>query len=124
MKILRSFQLNKSWIPCSRLDGLVKRPDALLSREDFDSLACIRPDVRATLSGCSSMLEKNLDFLCKHGSGKTTCNRSDARATSSECDLNKETREAYYGKAIAQFTDRTLYADARTPPKNSNSVLK
>jgi len=36
-KILRSFQLSKSRITCSHLDGPVKRPDALLCLEDFDS---------------------------------------------------------------------------------------
>jgi hypothetical protein len=35
--------------------------------------------------------------------GKTTCNHPDARATSSGRCLNKETREAHYGKAIAVY---------------------
>jgi hypothetical protein len=58
-KILRSFQLSKSQIPCSRLNGQVKRLDALLCQEDSDSSACIRLDVRATPSGRSLEFEKN-----------------------------------------------------------------
>jgi len=58
-KILRSFQLSKSRIPCSRLDSLVKCPEALLCQEDSDSSMCIRPDVRATPSVRSSEFEKN-----------------------------------------------------------------
>jgi hypothetical protein len=47
-KFLWSFQLSKSRIHCFHPDSLVKRPDALLCREDSDSSVCIRPDVRAT----------------------------------------------------------------------------
>jgi hypothetical protein len=77
-KILWSFQLSKSWIPCSHLDDPVKHLDALLCQEDSDSLACIRTNVKATPSDRSLVFEKNSDFLCRHGSGKTTCNCLDA----------------------------------------------
>jgi hypothetical protein len=109
-KILQSFQLSKSRIPCSRPDGPVKRLDVLLCREDSNSSACIRPDLRATPSGRSSVFKKNPKFLYRHGSKKTACNCPDARATSSGSDLNEETHEARYGKAVAQFTIRMLYA--------------
>jgi len=79
----------------------MKCPDALLCREDSDSSACIRPDVRATPTGCYSVFEKNPDFLCRHRLGKIACNRPDAMATPSEHGLNKETREARYGKVVA-----------------------
>jgi hypothetical protein len=69
-KILRSFQLSKSWIFCFGLDNPVKRPNALLCREDSDSSACIRPNVRATPSGRSSVFEKNPNFLYRHGLGR------------------------------------------------------
>jgi hypothetical protein len=41
--------------------------------------------------------------------GKTACNRQDARATSSERGLNKETREERYRRRL-QFSVRTLSA--------------
>jgi hypothetical protein len=115
-KILRSFQLSKSQIPCSCLDGPMKCPDTLLCREDSDSSACISLDIRATPSGRSSVFKKNPDFLCRHGSGKTTFNHPDARSTLSRRDLNKEAR---YGKAVMQFTVRTLYASVWTPPREN-----
>jgi hypothetical protein len=43
------------------LNDPVKRPDAILCREYSDSPACIRPDVRITPSGRSSVFEKNPD---------------------------------------------------------------
>jgi hypothetical protein len=69
------------------------------------------------MSRRSSMLEKNPVFLYIHGLGKTTCNNPDARATLSGCDLNMETHEARYGKAVAQFTIWTLYNSIRTQPR-------
>jgi len=68
-------------------------------------------------SGCSLVFEKNPVFFCRHGSRKTTCNCPDARATPSGRGLNMETREAHYGKAVAQFIIRTLYDFVRTPPR-------
>jgi hypothetical protein len=68
-------------------------------------------------SGRSSMFEKNPDFLCRHGSEKTACNRPDTRTTPSGRGLNMETREARYGKTVAKFTVWTLYASVRTPPR-------
>jgi len=50
---------------------------------------------------------------------QTECNRSDSRATPSECGLNMETREARYGKPIAQKTVWMLYASVQTPPRES-----
>jgi hypothetical protein len=69
-KILWSFQLSKSRIPCSCPDGPVKLPDALLCREDSDSSACICPDIRATPSKRSLEFEKNLDSFAN-----TDCER-------------------------------------------------
>jgi hypothetical protein len=91
-KILRSFQLSKSRIPCSRLDGLVKLPDALLCREDSDSLACIRLHDRATPFGRSSVFEKNLESF-------TDTDWEDSLQPSGR-GLNKETREACYGRRL------------------------
>jgi hypothetical protein len=85
----------------------VNRLDALLCREDSDSSAYIRPDVKVTPSERSSVFEKKLDFLCRHGSGKTACNRLDARATPSGRGLNMEMHEARYGNAVPLFTIRT-----------------
>jgi hypothetical protein len=39
---------------------------------------------------------------------KTACNRSDVRATPSERGLNKETREALYGKAVVVYRPDAL----------------
>jgi hypothetical protein len=39
---------------------------------------------------------------------KTSCNRLDFRAIPSERGLNMKTREARYGKEVAQLTVRTL----------------
>jgi hypothetical protein len=116
-KILQSFQLSKSQILCSLPDGPVKRLDALLCREDSNSSTCIRPDVKSTPSGRSSVLKNNPDFLCRHGSGKIACNRPDTRATSSGRGLNIETSEVRYRKKVAQFTVRKLFASVRMPPK-------
>jgi hypothetical protein len=56
---MRSFQLSKSWIPCSRPEGLEKCPDALLCREDFASSACIHPDDWATSFECFLVFKNN-----------------------------------------------------------------
>jgi hypothetical protein len=63
------------------------------------------------------VFEKIPVFLCRHGSGKTACNRPDARAKPFERGLNMETREVRYGKAVEQFTVWTLYDSVRTPPR-------
>jgi hypothetical protein len=81
---------------------------------------CIRLDIRATPFECSSMFVKNLDFLCRQELGKTACNRPDARATSSGCGLNKETREACYGKVGAQFCPDTFCLRLNAALRKSN----
>jgi hypothetical protein len=95
----------------------MKHPNALLCREDSDSSACIRPDVKATPPGHSLVFEKNPDFLYKHIWGKRAYNRQDTRATSFRGGLNKKTCEVCYGKAIAQFTVWMLYAFVQAPPR-------
>jgi len=100
-KILRSFQLSKSLIPYSRPDGIVKRPDALQCLEDFVSSALHPFGLQGSTSVCSLVFEKNLVFLCRQGSRKTSCNHPDSRATPSGRGLNMETCEARYGKAVA-----------------------
>jgi hypothetical protein len=116
-KILQSFQLSKSRISCSPLtvQWSIRTPSYV--EKILTSSACIHLDDRATSSGHSLVFEKNPDLLCRHGSGKTACNRPYARATPSGRGLNKETREARYRKAIAQFTVQTLYASVRMPPR-------
>jgi hypothetical protein len=71
---------------------------------------CICPDDRAASSGRNP---------CYGNYMQTECNRSDSRATPSECGLNMETREARYGKPIAQKTVWMLYASVQTPPRES-----
>jgi hypothetical protein len=56
-KILQSFQLSKSQIPCSHRDGSVKPPNALLCREDSDISACIHLDVKETCSDTALIME-------------------------------------------------------------------
>jgi hypothetical protein len=63
------------------------------------------------------VFEKNLVFLYRHGSRNIAWNCPDARATPSRCGLKMETCEARYGKTVAQFTVRTLYAFVRTLPR-------
>jgi hypothetical protein len=116
-KDLAKFLTQQSWIPYSCPDNPVKHSDTLLCLEDSDSAAYIRLDVRAIPSGCSSVFKKNPEFLCRHRSGKTACTRPDSRATSPGHGLNKETREARYGKAVAQFTVWMLFASVLTPPR-------
>jgi hypothetical protein len=111
-KILQSFQLSKSRIPCSHLDSPVKHLDALLCLEDSVSLS-LHP------SGRSLVFKKNPNFLCRHGSGKTACNHLDARATPSRRGLNMETCEARYGKAVGQFTVWKLFASVHMPPREN-----
>jgi hypothetical protein len=63
------------------------------------------------------VFKKNPDFLYRHGSRKTACNRLNARETPSGRGLNIEMREARYGKAVAQFAIWTLFASIQTPPR-------
>jgi hypothetical protein len=70
----------------------VKLPDALLCREDSDSLACIHPDDRATPFGRSSVFEKNLESF-------TDTDWEDNFQLSGR-GLNKETREVRYGRRL------------------------
>jgi hypothetical protein len=55
----------------SRQSSEASRRPPVTRRSDF------RSDNRATPSGRSSVFKKNPDFLCRHGSGKTTYNRPD-----------------------------------------------
>jgi hypothetical protein len=114
-KILWSFQLSKSQIPCSRPNGPMNLLDALLCREDSDSSVCILLDIRATPFGRSSVFEKNPESF-------SNTNWEDSLQPSRR-SLNKETREACYVKAVSQFTVRTLYASVRMPPRETKSVL-
>jgi hypothetical protein len=54
---------------------------------------------------------------------QTICNRPDSRATPSERCFNMETREVHYGKAVAQFTVRMLYASIQTRPREISDRL-
>jgi hypothetical protein len=116
-KILRSFQLSKSRIPCSHLNGLVKHLGALLSREDSNKLSVASVRTSGNTSRSSSVFKKNPNFICRHRSRKIACNRLDSRAISSKCGLNIETHEVRYGKAVAQFTVWTLFASVWMLPR-------
>jgi hypothetical protein len=70
---------------------------------------CIHPDVRATPSSRFSVQEESKFPLQTH-IGKDSLQPSGR-------GLNKETREARYGKAVAQFTVQMPSAYVRTPPK-------
>jgi len=48
---------------------------------------------------------------------QTSCNRLNSKATPSRSSLNKKTRDAHYGKVVAQLTVRILYASVQTPPR-------
>jgi phytoene/squalene synthetase len=50
-------------------------------------------------------------------------NRLDSRATLFGRSLNMKTREARYGKLVAQKTVRTLYASIRMPPREIRDRL-
>jgi hypothetical protein len=69
---------------------------------------CNRPDYRVTPFGCCPCYENDV---------QTHCNSPDSRATPSIRDFNMETREVCYGKAVAQFTVRNLYASNRMLPR-------
>jgi hypothetical protein len=116
-RLCKVFQLSKSRNPCFRPDGPEKCLDALLCREDSISSALHLLERQGNTSRYYSMFEENPDFLCKHGSEKTACNPPNTRATSSKCGLNMETCEARYGKKVAQFTIRTLFASIQTLPR-------
>jgi hypothetical protein len=59
------------------------------------------PDVKATPFGRGP---------CYDNYVQTKCNHPDSRATPSKLSLNMKTREARYGKSVAQKTVRTLNA--------------
>jgi hypothetical protein len=93
------------------------RSDAL-QRVEILTISALHPSGRqGNMFERSSMFDKNLVFHCRHGLGKTVCNRPDCRATPSGRGLNMEMREVRYGKVVAQFTVHTLYASIRTPPR-------
>jgi hypothetical protein len=54
---------------------------------------------------------------------QTICNRPNSKATPSGSDLNKETREARYGKAVQQLTVQMFYASVWTPPREFRDTL-
>jgi hypothetical protein len=54
---------------------------------------------------------------------QTMCNRLDSRATPSRRSLNKEMREACYGKPVAQKTIQILNASVQTLPREIKDTL-
>jgi hypothetical protein len=78
----------------------VKCPDALLCLDDSNSIVLHPSGSQGNTSKYTLVFEKNPIFLYRHRSGKTTCNRLDAKATLSEHGLNMETRETHYGNAL------------------------
>jgi hypothetical protein len=75
----------------------------------LDALHCSR---RIQISFADTDRERQLATVRTLGQ-----HHPDARATPSGCNLNMKTHEARYGKAVAQFTVRTLYASIQMTPR-------
>jgi len=77
----------------------------------------IRPDDRATPSGCypTSWIRPDV---------KKNCNRPDVRATLSRRGLDMVLREARYGKPVAQLSVRTASACVWTLPRENRINVK
>jgi hypothetical protein len=100
-KILRSWQLSKSRIHFFGPGGPVMSPDARTLFKIWEKSSY----PLQTRIGKDSLQQSRW------------CFRPYDRATPSGRDLNMDMHEACYGKAVAQFTIRTLYESVRTPPK-------
>jgi hypothetical protein len=116
-KTISEFQEDSAKFPIQqKLDPLFLSGHPSMSRR-FCQLSVHSFERQGNTSGCTLVFEKNPNFLCRHGSRKTACNRPDARATSSGCSLKLKMCEVHYGKVVAQFTVWTLYASVRMPPR-------
>jgi len=117
-KIMHSWQLSKSRIPCFRPDDTViasGRPP--VSRRFWQVQRCICLDVRATHPDtlqCSRRIKfffTDTDWERQLAIVRTLGQHRLGRG------LNMETREARYGKEVVQFTVRTLYDSVWTLPR-------
>lgn len=107
-RVTTLFKISRSLVSVRTALSCVQIPFSV--QKILTSSALHLSEHQGNTSGCSSVFVKIPAFLCRHGSGKTACNRLKAKATPSGRGLNMDMHEARYGKAVTQFTVQMLYA--------------